>query len=478
MISSQGVERDNENATSVDADPHNKSSVDHSVSIMVSIKTPAVTAAATIAIRRVVTCFIVTNPSNRIAIFHRCPTMPSFPSRWAGISGSIEKTQITIDGIKQYETPYFAARRELMEETNLFSEIQENVHLEEQGGLYLDVPYTPKSRSGVPQTQRIIRVYPFVVHFSDNDVGRFEMRGTEHDTFQFVEYQELTKLESMCVPGLIQAFHHATYGQFDPKISNDVRRWANDKENGASVMTKNAIQLVNEKFNNDLRAQMARHIVMLRPSMVPIVNVMHRIIADNGKESMTTESFLHELDRCVTMGQAAINDLMLENGINSAESSMLRIGTFSRSGTLAKILKPLTDNHSCSVVCSQSTPGDEGELMAEDLNARWVPDLEMYQLLNDRKLDLLLIGSDCLQPQTKTMVNKIGTKVLCEIAQRTEIPVFCCADIWKVWDDIFPPPIEEDLFEFVPLDLVTKLVVPPPPLQFSLSLRSATFNMN
>ena len=124
------------------------------------------------------------------------------------------------------------------------------------------------------------------------------------------------------------------------------------------------------------------------------------------------------------------------------------------------------DNKSCTVVCSQSTPGDEGELMAKDLDATWRTDQEMYQLLNGEKkddepsVDLLLIGSDCVQPQTGSMVNKIGTKRLCEIAERNKVPVYCCADTWKVWNDIFPPPIEEDLFEFVPLNLVTKLLVP------------------
>lgn len=163
-------------------------------------------------------------------------------------------------------------------------------------------------------------------------------------------------------------------------------------------MTQNAIQLVNNENScsderNARRVTRARQIAMLRPSMVPIVNVMNRIIADNGKELVT-----------------------------------------------------------------QSTPGDEGELMAKDLQSPWIPDDEMHRLLNGEKnkeriLDLVLIGSDCVQPQTESMVNKVGTKKLCEI------PVFCCADTWKVWNDIFPPPTEEDLFEFVPLKLVTELLV-------------------
>jgi hypothetical protein len=292
---------------------------------MVGIKKPAVTTAATIAIRRVVTCFIVTNPSNRIAIFYQCDTMSSFPSYWAGISGSIESVrQIDKNNDEphdHYETPYQAARRELMEKTNLFTEL-ENVVVEEQGGMYLDVPYVSLSRRGMQQKQkRIIRVYPFTVHIPDDDT--------------FVIFEDLSKMESKCVPGLIQAFHHATYGKFNREISDNIRRWSNDKENGASIVTQNAIQLVtndnNTNNNNDdddeyratTRTTIARHIAMLRPSMVPIVNVMNRIFAENGKESaFTMESlFLHEMNRCVKLGQNVIEDLMVQKSKNDTGRS-------------------------------------------------------------------------------------------------------------------------------------------------------------
>jgi hypothetical protein len=43
--------------------------------------------------------------------------------------------------------------------------------------------------------------------------------------------------ESDCVPGLVQAFHHATYGKFDNQIPESVKQWASDEKNGASVTT-------------------------------------------------------------------------------------------------------------------------------------------------------------------------------------------------------------------------------------------------
>lgn len=366
--------------------------------------------------------------------------MPTFPSHWAGISGTIEPN----------ETPYQAAQRELVEETNI------NQIVNKQGGLFLDVPYVSQRT----QEKRIIRVYPFVVHIpydDDDDACSLELRGTEHDGYKFVTIDELTNMESKCVPGLVKAFHRATYGQFQTDIPNKVRQWASDKENGASIMTQNAIRLVvaaaADNGNDEDSISMADQISILRPSMVPIVNVMNQII-HKGKDYISMDTLLEEIEKSVKLGREAVEDIQSQK---KDQQRPLTIATFSRSGTLLKILKPIAK--SCNIICAQSTPGDEGELMAQDLETKWIPDEEMYQMLATKgSIDVLLVGSDCILQ--KLMVNKVGTKKLCEIAKENQVPVFCCADRWKIWDDIFPPPLEADLFECVPLDLVSRLLVP------------------
>ena len=402
----------------------------------------------TSAIHRVVTCFILTQKQKqpqlqpRIAIFHRCDTMPTFPSFWAGISGTIEAN----------ETPLEAANRELHEETSLT-----NFVVEEMGGLYVNVPYFSKRTN----QERIIRVYPFVVNVPDT--VSLELRGTEHDRYQFVSIETLQSMESQCVPGLLQAFHHATYGRYDSSISDHIRQWANDKENGASIMTQNALALIQNVPTSEDAHKMAQQIAMMRPSMVSIVNVMQTILQN--KDTVTMESFQAKVNQCVTLGIQSIQQLVQEyesvcNTDPSANGNdkQFTVATFSRSGTLAKILRDPSIRNSCQVVCGQSTPGDEGELMAQDLNCPWIPDDELGERLTYGSIQLLLIGADCvLQDQ---VVNKVGTRHLCEIAKNHNVPVYCCADEWKVWDDIFPPPIESDLFELIPNEYITKLLIP------------------
>jgi 8-oxo-dGTP pyrophosphatase MutT (NUDIX family) len=161
----------------------------------------------------------------RIAIFHRCATMPTFPNRYAACSGSMEAG----------ETPWETAQRELQEETNFSKDYQvlpiATLHSVE-AGLYVDVDFV-SPRSG---KSSIIRVYPFVIHVVDD--FELALKGTEHDDFRWMSLEEVEDLDqqSKTVPSLALAFHHATAGQYDNNVTKEERQWASDKANGKSVI--------------------------------------------------------------------------------------------------------------------------------------------------------------------------------------------------------------------------------------------------
>jgi len=186
------------------------------------------------------------NDDYRVALFRRCATMPTFPGRWAGISGSIEDG----DG-----NPLEAALRELREETNL-SELF-SIYNDSGGGggttavgdapcllrdciqqgLHVDVP---SGRSDGAFGGRIIRVYPFALTLpsrrlssvAGEDDGpadtsertdggssatlwsNLEMKGTEHDVLKFLTIEDFLDMAEPCVPVLKLAFHHATHGSY------------------------------------------------------------------------------------------------------------------------------------------------------------------------------------------------------------------------------------------------------------------------
>jgi translation initiation factor 2B subunit (eIF-2B alpha/beta/delta family)/8-oxo-dGTP pyrophosphatase MutT (NUDIX family) len=391
-------------------------------------------------IKRVVSCFILSGNSTRetlkIAVFHRCDTMPTFPSHWAACSGSIEEG----------ETPFQTASRELHEETNLLSAIPNK-----QQGIYVDV-HVPFRQTEDRET--IIRVYPCTVQLPPG--LQLELRGTEHDYFKFISVQELEELNP-AVPSLARAFHHATCGKFLDRtvVSEKVLQWANDHTSGAADMARNALALVKD---HDADPTIIR---MFRPSMVAITNSMNQVI---GGESV--DNVLASLDAEATRAaEYAVNELQPLLQDKSKENPLI-ICTFSRSSTLVKILQNLllNDYDKIQVICSKSTPGDEGILMAKELGGvECIDDDDLLNLVRQDKIDVVLVGSDCVTEES--VVNKVGTKRLAEAAKTSSrAKVFCCTDRFKQWNDIFPPPLE-DIFEEIPIDLFDKMLLPPPSLE-------------
>lgn len=364
---------------------------------------------------RVVTTFLLSkHKQQKIALFRRCSTMPTYPSHWAGISGTIEPN----------ETPLCAAVREVGEETNV--EVSRDKF---QSGLYLDVPHK----------KRIIRVYPFVVEVEDDD--KLELRGTEHDKYQFTPYDEFKEMK-MTVPGLLEAFHHATRGKY-LDLNDGIRQWEHDLESGSAEMARRALVL---PVDNPI------HIALLRPTMVPIVNAM--IHLQNGKNPQhILNSMDREIGRAVDLGIEAIRELFISRG------KKLTIATLSRSSTIVSILRNVLKQNICQkVMVATSVPGNEGDIMARDLGTKSMEDDDLKTALKDGQVDLLLFGADCVLQ--KDIVNKVLTSDLVAMARQSgSTHIYACADRWKIWTDDFPPPME-DIFELVPVSEIDKVLVP------------------
>lgn len=364
-------------------------------------------------IKRVVSCFILSRGDDlRVAVFHRVNTMPTFPSHWAACSGSIEEG----------ETPLQTVRRELCEETNLPA-----ASLELQGGLYLDVPV---HTLGNGRTTAIIRVYPFAVELPPGHT--LALRGSEHDSFQFVTVSELEALHP-AVPGLSQAFHHATHARYlatttTTTTSNTnnsaycaasvdaVREWCSDTANGSAEMARNAVLLVERESSVD-----PAKLRLMRPGMVAITNALDRCLSDDkSSPRQVLEALQRDAELAVQYAVKFLQPLIEQhhqrsNHHDSEPDSLFTIATHSRSSTVLAVLQRILHTFQqrggdIRIVCSKSTPGDEGILMARDLGdgiAECVDDDVLLERIRTNSIDLLLLGCDCLTE--KDVVNKIGT---------------------------------------------------------------------
>jgi 8-oxo-dGTP pyrophosphatase MutT (NUDIX family) len=233
--------------------------------------------------------------------------MPTFPCHWAAISGSIEPG----------ETPWETCRRKLMEETNLNSEIL-LAQPDRQPGLYVDVPLTRnndennnnnENKKDYNENQqshrppRNIRVYPFTVEISES--WDLQLRGTEHDLFQWITVDHLERRHELepVVPALVTAFHHATAGRYLTSITPSEREWADDHVSGAATMARRAVELsmvssqssssdaVAENYHWHAEQADPSRMIMMRPSMVAIVNALHPIIQGKMQARDVLESF-------------------------------------------------------------------------------------------------------------------------------------------------------------------------------------------
>ncbi len=416
-------------------------------------------------IKRVVSVFILRKNNHdgaQVALFRRCNEMPTFGGHWAVISGSIETNDAS---------PLSAAVREVGEETNLGELLGDCDHLL-KSGLHVDVA---RENSKGTFGGRMIRVYPFALTLPSEDsslLSKIEMRGTEHDEMKFMTINDFLRMNLQCVPSLKRAFHHATSGTY-LDLPQEVRDWEEDRVNGAAYLARKAVDLAaahtqNVKLLTD-ELSLAQLIAILRPSMAPIVNAMNefdRQITHEGYDKIEEvrnellKSLTDEARRCVELGY----ELLLNMLESKASSSEFVVGTFSRSSTLKSILKRIlesSDNASkVRVVCSQSTPGDEGILMANDIpSATCLPDDEFQQQVLDGKIDVVIVGADCVLSEKNGVVNKIGTAELASICKQAGVPILSSADRWKLWADIYCPPLE-DIFELLPSELFDHVLVP------------------
>lgn len=242
-------------------------------------------------------------------------------------------------------------------------------------------------------------------------------------------------------------------------------------------MARRAIDLVNVNASSlsthsELNT-MAKSIALLRPSMVPIVNVMNefdkRIVENSESEIGTVQDLLRALDleaeKCINLAvETIVKDY--KSWCSAATSNQFVICTFSRSSTLRLILEQVLQllqntfaNTSIRVVCSQSTPGDEGQLMANDISgATCLSDIIFHQHIQEGEINMVIIGADCILSNDVGIVNKIGTKQLAQVCNLSHVKIKCFAGWWKYWDDICPPPLEE-IFEVIPRELLDDVVV-------------------
>ncbi len=175
------------------------------------------------------------------------------------------------------------------------------------------------------------------------------------------------------------------------------------------------------------------------PSMAVVINLYREL--HSSMDLASIRQFEQKLDVSKSVVHASA---IFDN------PSIASVMTFSNSSMIEWTLKHSHDNVE-RVVCIESLPGGEGEILCErlcsnKLDARLIEDNEVETELNE--IDCVLIGCDAFCEDM--LINKIGTNKLVDTAQKKGKPVYCLASEIKRLpaDELRKLPVK-DIFERV-----------------------------
>ncbi|MFH1331857.1 MAG: translation initiation factor eIF-2B [archaeon] len=109
------------------------------------------------------------------------------------------------------------------------------------------------------------------------------------------------------------------------------------------------------------------------------------------------------------------------------------IFTHCHSGTVVSILKEAAKTRKFKVYCTETRPLYQGRTTAIELAKAKIP-VKMFTDASGRfalkKANMVFFGADAITSEGE-IINKMGTEMYADIAEKYDIPVYCCTDSWK-----------------------------------------------
>lgn len=213
-----------------------------------------------------------------------------------------------------------------------------------------------------------------------------------------------------------------------------------DQQSGATQLARQTLQsvqqwLVSESVRASALDELLESLTQARPSMVPLANAVARcreLFGPWRDSANVTEqavsvvaSVLEQLIRANERVALSAFELVPENAA---------ILTHSRSSQVLALFRLLAERqHPFSVICTQSSPGNEGFTLARELDELGVP----VTLITDAQTGLFMPQADIVFSGCDTwladqhFVNKSGTYLLALAARDRGKPTWVLADSFK-----------------------------------------------
>lgn len=371
----------------------------------------------------VVTCFL--RNRGEVLLLHRSDETPTYPGRWAGVSGYIEKT------------PIDSATREIREETGITDPelIRE--------GEPLEVNDTDTGEQWI--------VHPYLFDCGTRDV-RLNYESSEAEWVSPTVIQE-----RRTVPGLWGAYQ---------RVAPSVETVENDTKHGSAYISINALEALrdNAAKEDGEPVDVATRLLEARPGMTALVNRVNRVMSNSQESSESIEELAHkEIHQAYKRDYAA--------SAHAAELLQGNVLTLSRSGTVLDAI----NKAGADVVVAESRPGCEGvevaEQLSRDLDVTLVTDAAIAAIMSD--VNVVLVGADSVLPGGE-VVNKTGSFAAAAAADYEDVGFYAVASTDKISPDksieieegertdlyrgTSPIDVWNPLFDVTPPDLVSGVV--------------------
>jgi ribose 1,5-bisphosphate isomerase len=374
--------------------------------------------------QNVVTSFLIAD--QRILLLRRSQKVGTHRGKWAGVSGYLEAG----------EEPFQRAQTEIQEEVGL---APEQVSLVRAG---------EPLRGFDEETETVWIVHPFLFEARSKAI-QLDWENTE---YRWIDSRELSSYET--VPKLKETFDRvrcnlqATPTSFS-NVLRDVEKLAHDRIHGASVLGREAIDLLTATAQaseagttEDLLCDLlvvATRLRKAQPGMANIRNLVGMLLyqADTKRRGRHSAG---EFKKLISSLAKEIVERSKGSAEDAARNSVTilpnggHVLTHSYSRTVLRALElGMKGGKAFQAYVTESYPGMEGKQLAKDLVQVGVPvklvaDSAVESIISD--VDLVLVGADSVLADG-SLVHKVGTKNIANAANGRNIPIYSACETAK-----------------------------------------------
>lgn len=235
------------------------------------------------------------------------------------------------------------------------------------------------------------------------------------------------------------------------KIVKDIKSL---KIQGAENVAKSAINALRLKYKETKKKNLSKYIKVLEETRATepcMRNALKYFEIISKKESVE-----NSCKKIIDFFDAAEKKISLL-GVEKIKNNQI-IFTHCHSETVMNILKlAKKQRKNFCVYNTETRPLLQGRVTARELSKARIPVVSFVDSaarLAIKKCDLVLIGCDAISSEGY-VYNKIGSEMICEIAQRYDVPVYVCTNSWK-FDPLTLIGVEEKIEERKPSEVWKK----------------------